>query len=157
MHATPIVTLEAAEKLLNVLESFLEESEANFCLVIDRGGAVLSQAGRVPDAIDPTIVGALAAGSFAATKELALRVGEAEFTALHQQGQRAQILMSAVDADVVLVTVFDEHTTLGLVKFYSTRTVKRLAAVLTELRNSNAPAEPVFTSADVEDATVFKS
>ncbi len=153
MNATPIVTIEAAERLLNTLETFLDESEANFSIVIDRGGSVLSQAGRVPDTIDPTIVGALAAGSFAATKELATRVGEEEFTALHQQGQRAQILMSAVDSDVVLVTVFDEHTTLGLVKFYSTRTVKRLATVLSDLRGEQAPTEPVFTMADVDNAS----
>lgn len=153
MPATPIVTLQAAESLLNTLEGFLDESEANFALVIDRGGAVLSQAGKVPDTIDPTIVGALAAGSFAATKELASRIGEVEFTALHQQGQRAQILMSAVDADVVLVTVFDEKTTLGLVKFYSTRTVKRVAAILAELRGSEAAIEPVFSADDVDQTT----
>ena len=152
MQATPIVTIEAAERLLSALEGFLDESEANFALVIDRGGAVLSQAGRVPEVIDPTIVGALAAGSFAATKELAARVGEIEFTALHQQGQRTQILMCAVDNDVVLVTVFDEKTTLGLVKFYSTRIVKRVAAVLEDLRGAQAD-EPAFSSADVDRAT----
>jgi predicted regulator of Ras-like GTPase activity (Roadblock/LC7/MglB family) len=152
MQATPIVTLEAAERLLNALDAFLDESEANFTLVIDRGGAVLSQAGRLPETIDPTIVGALAAGSFAATKELAARVGEVEFTALHQQGQHAQILMCAVDSDVVLVTVFDEKTTLGLVKFYSTRVVKRVAAVLEDLRGAQA-AEPALTTADVDQAT----
>lgn len=152
MQATPIVTLQAAEQLLQVLESFLDESEGTFALVIDRGGAVLSQAGRVPDTIDPTIVGALAAGSFAATKELAARVGEEEFTALHQQGQRAQILMSSVDSDVVLVTVFDERTTLGLVKFYSTRAVKRIATVIMELRSATVEA-PAFSEQDLNDAT----
>ena len=53
MPATPIVTMEAATRLLEALEAFLDESEASFSLVIDRGGAVLCQAGRVPDNIDP--------------------------------------------------------------------------------------------------------
>ena len=153
MQATPIITLEAAERLLNTLESFLDEAEANFALIIDRGGAVLSQAGRVADSIDPTIVGALAAGSFAATKELAARIGEVEFTALHQQGQTSQILMCAVDSEVVMVTIFDDKTTLGLVKFYSTRTVKRIATVLSDLRGSQAAIEPAFSPADVDQAT----
>ncbi|MDQ3313973.1 MAG: hypothetical protein M3505_04985 [Verrucomicrobiota bacterium] len=38
--------------------------------------------------IDVTIIAALAAGSFAATKELARRIGEVEFNALYQQGKR---------------------------------------------------------------------
>jgi predicted regulator of Ras-like GTPase activity (Roadblock/LC7/MglB family) len=151
MPATPIVTMEAATRLLEALEAFLDESEASFSLVIDRGGAVLSQAGRVPDNIDPTIVGALGAGSFAATKELAARVGEEEFTSLHQQGARAQILMSSVDSDVVLITVFDERTTLGLVKFYSARVVKRIAAVLIDLRSATIEA-PIFSEQDLNSA-----
>jgi predicted regulator of Ras-like GTPase activity (Roadblock/LC7/MglB family) len=156
MPATPIVTMEAAARLLEALEAFLDESEAAYSLVIDRGGAVISQAGRVPADIDPTIVGALAAGSFAATKELALRVGEPEFTALHQQGQHSQILMSSVDSDVVLITVFDERTTLGLVKFYAARVVKRVAAIINELRSATIET-PIFSEQDLNSAQTIYS
>lgn len=156
MPATPIVTIEAAARLLETLEAFLEESEAAYSLVIDRGGAVLSQGGRVPETIDPTIVGALAAGSFAATKELASRVGEEEFTSLHQQGARAQILMSSVDSDVVLVTVFDERTTLGLVKFYSARVVKRIAVIIADLRSATIEV-PIFSEQDLNSASQIYS
>ena len=148
MPATPIVTMEAAARLLEALEAFLDEAEAAYSLVIDRGGAVLSQAGRVPDNIDPTIVGALGAGSFAATKELAARVGEQEFTALHQQGLHSQILMCAVDSDVVLITVFDDRTTLGLVKFYSARVVKRIAVIINDLRHATIET-PIFSEQDL--------
>jgi len=137
MRAMPILTIEAAESLLNILEDFLDKSEASFALIIERGGAILAQQGEIPPSIDPTIVAALAAGSFAATRELALRVGEAEFSALHQQGKEHQILMSAVNEDAVLVTVFGARTTLGLVRFYSVRTVKRIAAILDQARGQS--------------------
>jgi predicted regulator of Ras-like GTPase activity (Roadblock/LC7/MglB family) len=126
----PILTFEAAASLVKVLENFLEHSEASFTLIIDRGGAVLSEHGQIPSSIDPTILAALAAGSFAATRELALRVGETEFSALHQQGKQSQILMSAINDDAVLMTVFGPKTTLGLVRFYSASAVKQVAAVL---------------------------
>jgi predicted regulator of Ras-like GTPase activity (Roadblock/LC7/MglB family) len=126
----PILTFEAAGNLVRVLENFLEQSEASFSLIIDRGGAVLSEHGQIPPSIDPTILAALAAGSFAATRELALRVGETEFSALHQQGKQSQILMSAINDDAVLVTVFGPKTTLGLVRFYSASAVNQIAAVL---------------------------
>lgn len=134
MQTTPILTLQTAELLLDALDDFLEKSEANFALVIDRGGAVLTQQGDIPDSVDPQIVAALAAGSFAATKELAKRIGEQEFNALHQQGEVSQMLLSAVDEDSVLVTIFGPQTTLGLVRFYSARVVKRIASLLQEGR-----------------------
>ncbi|MBA3387150.1 MAG: hypothetical protein H0T95_11135 [Chthoniobacterales bacterium] len=47
--------------------------------------------------IDVTIIAALAAGSFAATKELARRIGEVEFNALYQQGNGSHIFINSVD------------------------------------------------------------
>lgn len=148
MQSIPILTIQSAEQLLNALDDFLEKSEANFALVIDRGGAILSQHGNIPDSIDTTTLAALAAGSFAATRELALRVGETELSALHQQGERSQILMCAVDDDAVLTTVFGPQTTLGLVRFYSARAVKRIAAVLKQCR-CQQDTIPLFLDADL--------
>jgi predicted regulator of Ras-like GTPase activity (Roadblock/LC7/MglB family) len=135
MQSMPILTIETAERLLKQLEDYLEHSEASFALIIDHGGAILSQSGEIPSSMDPTIFGALAAGSFAATRELALRVGETEFTALHQQGKRSQIYLSSIGEDAMLVTVFGPKTTLGLVRFYSASAVKRIAAELKRARS----------------------
>src|SRR5882672_9338938 len=132
MQSMPILTVQSANALLDVLEDFLDKSEANFAMVIERGGSVLSQCGTVPETTDTSIVAALAAGSFAATKELALRIGEQEFTALHQQGTNYQIFMCYVSEYAVLVTIFGNQTTLGLVRFYSGRTVKQIGQVLEE-------------------------
>jgi predicted regulator of Ras-like GTPase activity (Roadblock/LC7/MglB family) len=135
MQSMPILTIETAERLLKQLEDYLEHSEASFALIIDHGGAILSQSGEIPLNMDPTIFGALAAGSFAATRELALRVGETEFTALHQQGKHSQIYLSSIGEDAMLVTVFGPKTTLGLVRFYSASAVKRIAAEVKRARN----------------------
>src|SRR3989442_13699643 len=97
MQPTPILTIQSANHLLDALEDHLDKSEAGFAMIIERGGAVLSQHGSLPTATDPAIIAALAAGSFAATKELAHRIGEDEFSVLHQQGRQLQILMCGVD------------------------------------------------------------
>lgn len=152
MHPMPIVTIEAAEDFLAVLEDFLDKSEAAFALIIDRGGTILSQHGKIPESTDTTTVAALAAGSFAATRELATRVGEAEFGALYQQGSHSHILMNAVDDDFVLVTVFGPKTTVGLVRFYAARALTRISTVIRELR-STAHMTPVFSERDVNEAT----
>jgi len=70
----------------------------------DRGGNVISQYGDMT-VIDVTIIVALAAGSFAATKELARRIGEVEFNALYQQGNGSHIFIN-FDEDTIMITVF---------------------------------------------------
>lgn len=139
----PILTLQSTEHLVDALDDFLEKSEAGYALVIDRGGAILCQHGEIPTTIDPQIVAALAAGSFAAIKELANRIGELQFSALHQQGEVTHLWMCAVDDDAVLVTVFGPQTTLGLVRFYAARAIKRVAAILQESR-TYVPTAPIF-------------
>ena|SRR5579859_3347715 len=134
MQALAILTVESAERLLKALGEYLDHSEASYALIIDRGGAILSQHGGIPPSVDVTTLSALAAGSFAATRELALRVGEAEFTALHQQGKTSQILISSIQDEAMLLTVFGPKTTLGLVRFYSTRAVKQIGMVLDRAR-----------------------
>ncbi len=152
MQTTPILTIEAAGQLMSALDSFLDRSEADFVVVIDRGGTILSINGDVPKGTDVNVVAALAVGSFAAVGELATRVGEKEYNALYQQGVRSHILMSAVDEDVVMVSVFGPKTTLGLVRFYSAGAVKQVAAILQALRAAPAQA-PRFTEADLQGVT----
>ena len=137
MQALAILTVESAGRLLKALEEYLDHSEASYALVIDRGGAVLSQFGEIPPSVDPTTLSALAAGGFAATRELALRVGEHEFSALHQQGKHSQILICSIQEDAMLLTVFGPKTTLGLVRFYSARTVKQIATILDRARGDS--------------------
>lgn len=150
MQSTPIVTIAAAEKFLHILEGLLEKSEAGFAMIIDRGGTVLSECGKAPEGTDVTILGALAAGSFAATGELASRIGEGEFNALYQQGAHFNILMCAVDENTMLVTVFGTHTTVGLVRFYSMQVAGNIRAMMVELRNTELA--PVFTEQDLNNA-----
>jgi len=152
MHPTPIVTLAAAEKLLKTLEEFLDKCEGLFAMIIDRGGTILSQTGRAPETADITVLAALAAGSFAATRELATRVGESAFNALYQQGSHFHILMNAADDDTMLVTIFGTQTTVGLVRFYAARTADQIAIQMQELRAGGDDAQPIFTEADLSAA-----
>ena len=147
----PIVTIASAEKLLHILEGFLQRSEAGFAMIIDRGGTVLSQAGRPPEGTDITILGALAAGSFAATGELASRVGEGEFNALYQQGANFNILMNAIDENTMLVTLFGNNTSVGLVRFYATKVTQDIHTIILELSNPQN-AGPIFTEQDLNNA-----
>src|SRR5580765_2656077 len=136
MNCIPVLTIQDVATLDGVLAEFLKKTEADLTVVIDRGGNVISQYGDMT-AIDVTIIAALAAGSFAATQELARRIGEVEFNALYHQGNGSHIFMNSVDEDTIMITVFGSRTTVGLVRFFATGAAQNVALLLKSLQKGN--------------------
>jgi len=152
VNAIPCLTIEDVANLDGILGEFLQKAEAELTVVIDRGGNVISQYGDM-SVMDVTIIAALAAGSFAATKELAKRIGEIEFNALYHQGNGNHIFMNSVDDDTIMITVFGKRTTVGLVRFYSGSTAQAVSQLLTSLSKNGHGLE--FTAADIIAAPIF--
>lgn len=152
MNGIPVLTIEDVATLDGVLGDFLKKAEADMTVVIDRGGNVISQFGD-HDVMDVTIIAALAAGSFAATRELARRIGEVEFNALYHQGNGSHMFMNSVDDDTIMITVFGRRTTVGLVRFYSTAAAQNVANLLKTLQRDGHGFE--FTAADISAAPIF--
>ncbi|MEP7072237.1 MAG: roadblock/LC7 domain-containing protein [Verrucomicrobiota bacterium] len=153
MNAIPVLTIDDVATLDGVLADFLKKAEAELTVVIDRGGNVISQFGDMA-VMDVTIIAALAAGSFAATRELAKRIGEVEFNALYHQGNGSHIFMNSVDDETIMITVFGPRSTVGLVRFYSTSAAQQVAQLLKSLQKdghgfsfdaSDISAVPLFT------------
>ncbi len=135
MNSIPVLTIEDVATLDGVLGDFLKKAEAELTVVIDRGGNVISQFGDM-SVMDVTVIAALAAGSFAATKELARRIGEIEFNALYHQGNGSHMFMNSVDDDTIMITVFGKHTTVGLVRFHSAAAAQNVAQILKSLQRN---------------------
>ena len=152
MNAIPVLTIEDVATLDGVLGDFLKKTEAELIVVIDRGGNVISQCGAM-DVMDVTVIAALAAGSFAATRELARRIGEVEFNALYHQGNGNHMFMNSVDDDTIMITVFGTRTTVGLVRFYSASTAQNVATVLQALRTTAHGFS--FDAKDISATPVF--
>src|ERR1700738_5288653 len=152
MNAIPVLTIEDVATLDGVLGDFLKKAEADLTVVIDRGGNVISQCGDM-EVMDVTVIAALAAGSFAATRELARRIGEVEFNALYHQGNGNHMFMNSVDDETIMITVFGVRTTVGLIRFYSTAAAQSVAKVLKELQRGGHGLE--FSASDISAAPIF--
>lgn len=111
------------------LDGFLELSGARCALLIDSDGHLITRRG---DLVEETLesVAALVAGSFAATRELARLIGEEQFSTMFHQGERESIQISLAGERSLLAVVFDDRTNLGLVRFYSQETMRRLKGIL---------------------------
>lgn len=152
MNSIPCLTIEDVATLDAVLADYLKNAEADLTVIIDRGGNVISQYGDMT-VMDVTIIAALAAGSFAATKELARRIGEIEFNALYHQGNGNHIFMNSVDDDTIMITVFGRKTTVGLVRFYSASTATAVGSLLRNVSREGHGFS--FNASDVTATPVF--
>jgi predicted regulator of Ras-like GTPase activity (Roadblock/LC7/MglB family) len=116
------------QKLQRVLRELHDRCEADSCLLCDDAGHVLCQVGVENQ--DPLVISALGAGVFAASRELAMLLGEDKFSALVHQGEKKSIYISAVNVDVLLVVLFSSQVSLGVVKLYSAPAAAAVKAVV---------------------------
>lgn len=124
-----------------VLAELLERTNALSAHLIDRSGQLITSAGRVDD-FDATSFASLVAADFTANAELAQLLGDAELEAVVSEG-RSRSTHSCMLADrVILCTVFDKRSSLGLVRFRAKRAGATLDSVFRGLFEKVGIAEP---------------
>ncbi len=93
----------------------LNKSAAISVFLIDRSGQLISNCGS-PSTLDVSAFSALTAANFGATSEIAKLLGEQEFRLLFHKGQNENVYFSLVGENMILVIIFDDRTTVGLVR-----------------------------------------
>ena len=115
-----------------LLQDFLYDSNARCALLVDRTGQLVTTAGEKPD-FDTTAFASLAAADFSANDQLASMIGENEFSSLFHQGEKESMYLADVARRVILVVLFDNRTTLGLVRLKMKTTVEELARLFEQV------------------------
>jgi predicted regulator of Ras-like GTPase activity (Roadblock/LC7/MglB family) len=118
-----------------VLDEFVRLSASNCVMLVDKEGHMITRTGKTPS-FDEDTISALVAGSFSATKEMARLLGEKEFSALFHQGERENIQLSLVGNRTILTVIFDETTTLGMIRLYVKECVRKLEDLFLEIEKS---------------------
>src|SRR6476469_3172197 len=129
MAETPFILQEQQfHQLKNVLARLCVECAARCVFLVDRDGQPIALHGDIGD-MDTTSFSSLAAGNVAATTSMAQLIGEEVFPAVVHEGERESIFISVIGRSL-LVVVFDERSTLGLIKIRSKKASYEVAAIL---------------------------
>ncbi len=134
-----VIQQQDATRIQEILTRFLSESGAAEVLLIDRGGQLLATGGDA-QALDAVSISALAAGAFSSTAAMAQLVGEPEFAGLFHEGTKRSIHVSTVDDEAILLAIFDQRTTIGMVRLFAVEATRAIGAVLGEARTRPKPA-----------------
>ena len=124
------------QRLKVVLARLCVECAARVVFLIDRDGQPIAFHGDIGD-MDTTSFSSLAAGNVAATSSMAEIIGEDSFPSVFHEGERESIFISIIGRSL-LVTVFDQRSTLGLVKIRTKRGSYDVASILDEATADSA-------------------
>src|ERR687884_384130 len=81
-----------------------------------------------------TSLGALLAGVFSSSREVAKLLNEKDFRNIFQQGVQENIYTSMIEEQWLLVIIFDKLTHIGLVKVLSKKASDELGRILERVR-----------------------
>jgi predicted regulator of Ras-like GTPase activity (Roadblock/LC7/MglB family) len=124
---------EEYDLLQKSLLRLLHDSSSRAVFLIDKNGQQIASAGET-ERFDTTSLASLTAGNVAATDGLAKLIGEREFSVLFHEGQQEHIHISIVAKRAILVVIFDDRSSLGLVRLR----VKRASSELDQVFDAMA-------------------
>jgi predicted regulator of Ras-like GTPase activity (Roadblock/LC7/MglB family) len=123
---------EEFQRIKDSLHRLASDANANVVFLVDKNGQQIAAVGDL-QSLDTTSLASLTAGNVAATDGLARLIGEKEFSILFHEGERDNIHISIVAQRVILVVIFDERTSLGLVRLRVRRAMAELEKVFEDI------------------------
>ncbi len=151
MDTQMVMYEEDHKKILAVIGRLVREANAKGVFVVDRNGQLIAEAGEVRG-IDTTSLASLVAGSIAATSGLAKIIGEQDFPVHFHQGVKDNLHVTMVANKWILVVVFDERSSLGLVRLRVKKATTDMNKIFEDLKKK-ADAEAASGSSPFAEIT----
>ena len=133
---------EDMDRIAKILDAFLKNANARCVLLDDKDGHLVTKEGE-SSTYDMDTISALVAGSFAATKQMAKLLGEEEFSIMFHQGKKDNIQLSLVGERTILAVIFDDKTTLGMVRLYASQVSSKLGELFSEIHERKSEGEKI--------------
>ncbi len=154
----PLTVFEAEFKqILSVLDKLVHDTNARVAFLVDKDGQLISASGET-ESIDTTSLASLTAGNIAATSGIAKLLGEKEFSILFHEGEKDNLHLSLIANRIILVVLFDNKSSLGLVRLKVKKTAEELNTIFQKLLGEAAakPSSNETLLAEITDDDIDK-
>ena len=160
MAAPDIVMYEEEfNQIKQIISKLRIDANAKVVFLVDKNGQQIAAQGEIEN-LDTTSLASLTAGNVAATDGLARLIGEKEFSILFHEGEKDNIHISIVAQRVILVVIFDERSSLGLVRLRVKKASQELndvfGRIMQKVEKEKAQAGVAFESpfAEITDEDI---
>jgi predicted regulator of Ras-like GTPase activity (Roadblock/LC7/MglB family) len=123
---------EEFQLIKEIISRLRVDANAKIVFLVDKNGQQIAANGDL-ESVDTTSLASLTAGNVAATDGLARLIGEKEFSILFHEGEKDNIHISIVGQRVILVVIFDDRSSLGLVRLRVRKASMELEKVFQDL------------------------
>lgn len=137
------------QEIQAICERLHREANAKAVILIDRNGQAISESGETQQ-IDVVSMCSLTAGNVAAAGAIAELLTEPEFASQYHEGKTTHVHMSLHER-LILVVLFDQRSSLGLVKLRVKRVQDDLRRIFDRLRAKVAEPAPSTPLSDITD------
>lgn len=131
-----IVTREQILQLESIVGKELLDAGADHVIIVDMSGNLIMQQGSM-HMEDIFSLAALSAANFAATAEIAKLIGEEDFSLLFHKGDKRNIHFSRLGRKHIIITLFNETVSLGLIRLKLNRAIEQMASIFKGLEGKN--------------------
>ena len=150
MAAPDIVMYEEEfNQIKQIISKLRVDANSKVVFLVDKNGQLIASSGQAQN-LDTTSLASLTAGNVAATDGLVRLIGEKEFSILFHEGERDNVYISVVGQRVILVVIFDERSSLGLVRLRVKKASGELndvfARIMSKVEKERAAAGAAFES-----------
>ena len=136
-------------KIKDSLSRLASDANANVVFLVDKNGQQIAAVGDL-QSLDTTSLASLTAGNVAATDGLARLIGEKEFSILFHEGEKDNIHISIVAQRVILVVIFDERSSLGLVRLRVRRATAEVEKIFEDIALKVEKEKTAIRASDYE-------
>jgi predicted regulator of Ras-like GTPase activity (Roadblock/LC7/MglB family) len=143
MSGPDVMFAEEQQQIAMVCQRLQRDANAKAVLLIGRDGQAIAEAGDVEE-LDVTSLSSLTAGNVAATGGISKILREKDFTSQFHEGEKIHVHITLVGGKAILVVLFDERSSLGLVRLRVKKSSDEMARlfdqVATKAKSKSQPS-----------------
>jgi predicted regulator of Ras-like GTPase activity (Roadblock/LC7/MglB family) len=151
--STDVMFSEEQQQIALVCQRLHRDANAKAVLLIGRDGQPIAEAGEVGE-IDVTSLSSLTAGNVAATGGISKILREKDFTSQFHEGEKTHVHITLVASRAILVVLFDERSSLGLVRLRVKKASDEMARAFDQVARKAASRQGPSILSEITDADI---
>jgi predicted regulator of Ras-like GTPase activity (Roadblock/LC7/MglB family) len=153
MSGPDVMFPEEQELIANVCQRLQRDANAKAILLIGRDGQPIADAGDVTE-LDVTSLSSLTAGNVAATGGISKILREKDFTSQFHEGEKTHVHITLVSGRAILVVLFDERSSLGLVRLRVKKASEEMGRLFDQVAKKAASKQGPSVLSEITDSDI---
>jgi predicted regulator of Ras-like GTPase activity (Roadblock/LC7/MglB family) len=153
MSGPDVMFPEEQQQITTVCQRLHRDANAKAVLLIGRDGQPIADAGDVTE-LDVTSLSSLTAGNVAATGGISKILREKDFTSQFHEGEKTHVHITLVAGRAILVVLFDERSSLGLVRLRVKKASEEMGKLFDQVAQKASARSGPSVLSEITDADI---